>query len=64
MGSEMCIRDSGYTSEENGPISVEFLGRPYSESVLFKLGYAYEQLGPVRKTPETTPPLSGETFEY
>lgn len=63
-GLPALLVPAGYTSEENGPISVEFLGRPYSESVLFKLGYAYEQLGPVRKTPETTPPLSGETFEY
>lgn len=63
-GLPALLVPAGYTEEENGPISVEFLGRPFSEATLFKLGYAYEQLEPVRKTPETTPPLKGEVFEY
>ena len=63
-GLPALLVPAGYTKSENGPISVEFLGRPYSEATLFKLGYAYEQLGSMRKTPEPTPALKGESFTY
>lgn len=63
-GLPAVLVPAGYTEKENGPIALEFLGRPYSEPVLFRLAYAYEQLGPVRKTPPTTPSLPGETFTY
>ncbi|HEY1110377.1 MAG TPA: amidase family protein, partial [Opitutaceae bacterium] len=63
-GLPAVLVPAGYTEKENGPIALEFLGRPYSEPVLFRLAYAYEQLGPVRKMPPTTPALPGETFTY
>jgi amidase len=47
-------------NSEGLPISIEFLGRPYSEPVLFRLGYGYEQATHHRIVPETTPPLKGE----
>ena len=54
---------AGFTSE-GLPIAVQFLGRPFSEPTLLKLGYAYEQISMNRRAPETTPPLEGEAFSY
>lgn len=39
--------------KENGePISLTFIGKPFTENELLQLGKAYELLNPVRKTPE------------
>jgi Asp-tRNA(Asn)/Glu-tRNA(Gln) amidotransferase A subunit family amidase len=40
------------------PVGVEFLGRPFSEGMLFSLAYGYEQATQHRKAPPTTPALS------
>lgn len=50
-------------NSEGLPISVEFLGRPFSEPVLFRIGYGYEQATHHRILPETTPPLPGEAAD-
>lgn len=63
-GLPAVLVPAGYTAKENGPIAIEFLGRPFSEPTLFKLAYAYEQISKNRKTPPTTPPLPGEKFQY
>jgi Asp-tRNA(Asn)/Glu-tRNA(Gln) amidotransferase A subunit family amidase len=42
------------------PIGIEFLGRPYSESVLLKAAFGYEQATKYRHTPATVPPLPQE----
>lgn len=63
-GLPAVLVPAGYTKKENGPIAIEFLGRPWSEPTLFKLAYAYEQLSNNRKIPPTTPALPGERFEY
>ncbi len=47
-------------NSEGLPISIEFLGRPFSEPVLFRLGYGYEQATHHRIIPKSTPPLPGE----
>ena len=39
------------------PVGLEFLGRPFAEATLLRLGYAYEQGTQRRKPPETTPVL-------
>jgi Asp-tRNA(Asn)/Glu-tRNA(Gln) amidotransferase A subunit family amidase len=54
---------AGFTSK-NLPIALEFLGRPFSEPTLIKLASAYEAKSRHRKSPETTPSLPGEKFEY
>ncbi|MCD8482231.1 MAG: amidase [Verrucomicrobia bacterium] len=54
----------GYAVECNGPISIEFLGRPFSEATLFRLAFAYEQKAKVWRPAPTTPPLSGEVISY
>ena len=46
------------------PIGVEFLGRPFSESRLIALAYAFEQQTNHRRPPASTPSLPGETFTY
>lgn len=51
-------------NSEGLPISIEFLGRPFSEQVLFSLGYGYEQATRHRITPDTTPPLQGEEISF
>ena len=39
------------------PVGLELLGPEWSEPVLFKLAYAFEQATRVRKPPASTPPL-------
>ncbi len=63
-GLPALLVPAGYTKKENGPIAIEFLGRPFSEPTLFRLAYAYEQVSKNRKPPATTPPLPGESFTY
>ena len=46
------------------PISIEFLGRPFSEPTLIRLAYAYEQASHRRIVPTMTPALEGEVFTY
>jgi Asp-tRNA(Asn)/Glu-tRNA(Gln) amidotransferase A subunit family amidase len=55
-GLPAVLTPAGYTAKENGPIAIEFLGRPFSEPTLFALAYAFEQLARVHKLPPTTPP--------
>ncbi len=63
-GLPAVLVPAGYTKKENGPIAVEFLGRPFAEPTLFALAYAYEQATKNRKAPPTTPALPGESFTY
>ena len=39
------------------PIGIEFLGRPFTEGMLIRFGYAFEQATGHRRPPESTPPL-------
>jgi amidase len=39
------------------PVGIEFLGRPWSESVLIEIVYGYEQATKHRRPPPTTPAL-------
>ena len=54
---------AGFT-QEGIPISLEFLGRPYSEPTLIRLASGYEHFINHRKTPPHTPPLEGEIIHY
>lgn len=63
-GLPAILVPTGYTKKENGPIAIEFLGRPFSEPVLFRLAYAYEQTSHQRKPAPLAPALPGDKFNY
>jgi amidase len=63
MGLPAVVVPGGYT-RENLPIGIQILGRQYSEHVLLEVAFGYEQASRRRKTPELTPPLEGEKFDY
>jgi Asp-tRNA(Asn)/Glu-tRNA(Gln) amidotransferase A subunit family amidase len=50
---------AGFTID-NLPVGITFLGRPYTDSTMIKLAYAYEQATGHRRPPTTAPPLPGE----
>lgn len=50
---------AGFTSDEL-PVGITFLGRPYSDGLMIKLGYAYEQATGHRRAPASAPALAGE----
>ncbi len=39
------------------PVGIELLGKPFSDARLLALAYSFEQAGPQRRPPSTTPPL-------
>jgi amidase len=45
------------TSDGSIPAGITFMGLPFSEPTLIRLGYAYEQATRHRRPPATTPPL-------
>lgn len=47
---------AGFT-EDGLPVGIELLGRPFADARLVALAYAFEQSGPQRRPPPTTPPL-------
>ena len=48
------------TTAEGLPIAIEFLGRPFSETRLLQLAFAYERASAKRVAPTLTPPLPNE----
>jgi Asp-tRNA(Asn)/Glu-tRNA(Gln) amidotransferase A subunit family amidase len=50
---------AGFTSEAL-PAGITFLGRPYSDAVMIRLAYAYEQATRHRVAPNSAPALRGE----
>jgi amidase len=61
-GLPALLVPAGYVTAGGGPIAVEFLGRPFDEPILFRIGHAYEQATRNRKHPSSVPPLEGEDF--
>jgi hypothetical protein len=47
---------AGFTPDEL-PAGLELLGRPFADARLVALAYAFERMGPQRRSPSTTPPL-------
>ena len=46
------------TTHDNLPSGLQVIGRPWSETTLLEIGYAYEQATHHRLPPPTTPPLA------
>ena len=44
-------------ADDGMPVGIEFLGRPFSETALLKIAYAFEQASHHRHTPELTPKI-------
>jgi Asp-tRNA(Asn)/Glu-tRNA(Gln) amidotransferase A subunit family amidase len=59
LGFPAMSLPAGFTADAL-PVGIEFMGRPFAEPTLFKLGYAYEQATRNRKPPATTPQLRDE----
>ena len=49
---------AGFT-REGLPVGLEFVAKPYDESTMFQLGYAFEQVTRHRRPPSSAPPLGG-----
>lgn len=47
---------AGFTDDDL-PVGVELLGKPYAESTLLSLAYAFEDVADPRRSPDTAPPL-------
>jgi len=50
---------AGFTAD-GLPVTLSFLGRPFSEPVLLAIGYSFEQATHARRLPKHTPRLDGE----
>ena len=50
---------AGFTSD-GLPAGITFIGRPYDEATMIRLGYGYEQATRHRRPPNSTPPLPNE----
>ncbi len=64
LGLPAVVVPGGYTPAKNLPIAIQFFGKPFDDLEVLKVAYGYEQVSKRRKTPASTPPLSGEKFEY
>jgi Asp-tRNA(Asn)/Glu-tRNA(Gln) amidotransferase A subunit family amidase len=56
-GLPALVVPAGFTTD-GLPVGIELMGRPWSEALLLRLGYAYEQSTGHRRPPVNTPPLA------
>jgi Asp-tRNA(Asn)/Glu-tRNA(Gln) amidotransferase A subunit family amidase len=63
-GLPAVIMPGGYTEKGNLPVGIQFVGKSFTDLKVLQLAYGYEQASHRRKTPESTPPLPGEKFDY
>jgi|SRR5579872_345545 len=57
------VMPAGYT-KGNLPVGIEFIGKSFNDLRLLQIAYGYEKATKKRKSPQTTPPLPGEKFDY
>jgi amidase len=62
-GLPSVLVPGGYT-KASLPISIQFVGKAFSDLELLKVAAGYEQASKRRTPPTTTPPLPGERFDY
>ena len=63
FGLPGIVMPAGYT-KDNLPVGIEFLGKSFDDLRLLQIAYGYEQATKKRKSPQITPPLPGEEFDY
>jgi len=63
VGLPAIVMPAGWDAE-GLPLSLEILGRPYSDPALLKIAYGYEQASKHRLPPKSVPPLAGENIPY
>jgi amidase len=59
-GATVVVVPAGFTSGRL-PVTMSFLGPPFSEGRLLALGFSFEHAARARRLPVHTPPLSGES---
>jgi Asp-tRNA(Asn)/Glu-tRNA(Gln) amidotransferase A subunit family amidase len=64
LGLPAVVVPGGYTPSKGLPIAIQFFGKPFDDLEVLKAAYGYEQVSKRRNTPQSTPPLPGEKFEY
>lgn len=64
LGLPAVVVPGGYTAEDNLPISIQFIGKRFTDEKIAQVAFGYEQSTKNRKTPATVPVLPGEVFEY
>jgi len=57
------VMPAGYT-KDNLPVGIEFIGKSFDDLRLLQVAYGYEQATKKRRSPQITPPLPGEKFDY
>jgi Asp-tRNA(Asn)/Glu-tRNA(Gln) amidotransferase A subunit family amidase len=57
------VMPAGYT-KDNLPVGIEFIGKSFDDLRLLQVAYGYEQSTKKRQSPQITPPLPGEKFDY
>jgi Asp-tRNA(Asn)/Glu-tRNA(Gln) amidotransferase A subunit family amidase len=63
-GLPTILVPGGFFADDGMPFAVQLLGRPFSEPTLIRLASGFEARTRHRKSPESTPPLPGEAFQY
>ena len=61
VGLPAIVMPAGWDAE-GLPLSIEFLGRPFSEPSLIRLAHGYEQATKHRAPPKSTPALPGDVI--
>lgn len=62
VGLPAIVVPAGWDAE-GLPLSIEILGRPFSDASLIKLAHGYEQASKHRASPKSTPALAGDIIK-
>jgi Asp-tRNA(Asn)/Glu-tRNA(Gln) amidotransferase A subunit family amidase len=62
-GMPAIVVPAGWDAE-GLPLSLEIMGRPFSDATLLTIAHGYELASKNRRSPTTVPPLTGETIPY
>ena len=63
-GFPEIVVPAGMTTDEHLPVTMSFLGTPWSEPKLIGFAYDFEQATKARQTPKFTPQLKSDVIKY